>query len=75
MEVKYKCRCMKEEATVLVPDRHKNSDLMRWMSIVQQCLGYDHSARSPQCRSREMEYAKIPFTDGSEGVGIPPTKQ
>lgn len=75
MLVHYKCRCQPVEQTIPVPDRRPDTDIIQWMNMVQVCIGTDHSGMSPNCRATKMEYAKIPFDDGSPGVGIPATRQ
>lgn len=74
MQIHYKCRCMKEEATIDVPDRRPGSDLMVWMEAVQHCIYVDHKGLSPLCMTTAMQYAKIPFEEGGEGVGIKATR-
>jgi hypothetical protein len=65
---------MSAEASVTVPDRLPGSDIMQWMTAVQNRIGYDHAARSPLCRASKMEYAKIPVEDGA-GIGERATRQ
>lgn len=74
MIVHYKCRCMKEETTILVPDRRPLGDIMKWMDVVQICISEDHVALSPRCKERTMEYAKFPL-ENDQGVGLPATRQ
>jgi len=66
MKITYKCKCQDHERHVSVPDRVPNTDLMKWMNLVQMCIGYDHSTSSPACFTSTVEYAKIPV----EGDGI-----
>lgn len=73
MDVIYKCRCMKEEATVSVPDRPENADIIEWMvQILGSCLAYDHKYRTPACHETKMEYVKIPFAENAPGIGMKP---
>ena len=76
MDILYRCKCMKADQPVHVPDRISGTDLMHWMSTLTTCINYDHQARSPLCMAFKMEYVKIPFDDkdGSE-IGVPPVKQ
>lgn len=64
MNVIYKCVCQNSEQTVTVPDRLPNVDINFWISnIVGNCLAYDHSAKSPNCKAEAMEYLKIPVEE------------
>jgi hypothetical protein len=72
MDIRYKCKCMKDEATLNVPDRRQNADLGDWMNMLSVCISTDHRALSPLCMRTEMEYAKIPMPENAPGVGMPP---
>lgn len=72
MKVLYKCKCVPHEVEVNVPDRLDGSHIAPWMNIVQHCLAYDHSTRSPECKETKMEYAKIYLPPDSNGIGVPP---
>lgn len=66
MKVHYKCVCVADEVVIDVPDRVPGSDIIVWMGCVTQCIGYDHSARSPRCLRDKMEYAKFAAPEGVE---------
>ena len=72
MKIIYKCRCMKAEVEITVPDRRPNGDLQDWMmGAVATCVSVDHRALSPMCQQTEMEYMKVPMPEGSPGIGKP----
>lgn len=71
MQILYKCRCMKAEASIDVPDRQPDGDLLEWMELVTHAIGVDHRGRSALCMATQMEYAKIPYEGGQ--VGTKPT--
>lgn len=75
MRIKYKCQCMKVETEIDVPDRLPMADLMRWMDNCTMNVTFDHSQRSPHCRSQTIEYAAIPLPEGSDQIGTPATRQ
>lgn len=75
MKIIYKCRCMKHETSIDVPDRRPNTDLMDWMELVQYCMTVDHHWLAPLCRAEGIEYAKIPMDEDAPGIGMPYTKQ
>lgn len=60
VECAYKCKCMKEEALVFVPERRADQDVVEW---VEKDMGFaiylHHRTNSPDCRETQMEYAKI----------------
>lgn len=66
MNVTYKCRCMADEATIAVPDRRDDEDVVHW---VEQTVGHallrDHRVRSPRCLSNVTEY--VTFEVDPEG--------
>lgn len=67
MNVIYKCGCMAEEATVWVPDRKDDQDVLDWVErTMGHALAADHRARSPQCRETKTEYVKIPVGEGDD---------
>ena len=68
MQVHYKCKCMAIEAIVDVPTRRIGADILLWMKNTQRDIAYDHNALSPECKEKNMEYAKIPMSEGS-GIG------
>ena len=72
IEIKYKCHCMMFERNVDVRSRPHGADLSIWMALVTAEITLDHSVFSPTCQSETLEYAKIPFEDGSEGIGEKP---
>lgn len=74
MRVKYKCSCMRVEAEIDVPDRLPVAAIEPWMENVTFNISYDHSQRSPYCRSNKMEYVRIPLPDGSPQIGTPATR-
>lgn len=60
MNVAYKCRCMDSEATIAVPDRKPDQDIVNWVEItVAGGMGEDHRRRSPHCQADKVEYAKF----------------
>lgn len=76
MNVIYKCRCMAEEATVAVPDRRDDENVVDWVQqIVGSALLLDHRTRSPDCRSNVTEYVKIPVDTGENAMIGRVTKQ
>lgn len=68
----YKCRCMKEEATVEMVHRKSGEDVVDWMRKVQEVVGADHFKRSPLCMATKMEYAKIPAPENAPFIGGKP---
>ncbi|MEK7705892.1 MAG: hypothetical protein AAB426_13100 [Myxococcota bacterium] len=62
-EIFYKCGCTPAEVSLFVPARAPERDVVDWMRFVQNAIGTDHTARSPDCRATVMEYAKIPIED------------
>lgn len=75
MQIIYKCRCMKNERTIVVTDRIKDTDIGDWMSsVVQPCLSYDHRNNSPLCVADKVDYLKIHVDQGQEQVGVPMVK-
>lgn len=71
--IAYKCRCMKAEQELPVPDRI--GDLVDWTEMVITCVSVDHRARNPLCVLREMQTLKIPVSQTTGMVGSPETKQ
>lgn len=70
IEVRYKCKCMKEEAVFQVPERHSTDDLIEWMEgPVRLALWRDHHKRSPLCVSPATDYIKIPLDGEFVGQG------
>lgn len=73
IEVRYKCACMPAEASIQVPFRNENEDVVQWM---QNCLTpaiyLDHRRRSPNCRAAVMEYAKLPVPENARFIGGKP---
>lgn len=61
---------MKNEVELVIPDRRANGDLGDWMHMMATCISTDHRAMNPICMRTEMEYAKIPMADNSQGVGM-----
>jgi hypothetical protein len=75
MNVLYSCQCTDgKDREVVVPDRVPDTDILAWMPVVQQCVGYDHWARSPHCPSGVCDL-KIPIDDGEAGIGVKATRQ
>lgn len=73
IELEYKCHCMLAPQKVRVRYREPGEDILTYMEgVVRKGLGDDHRGRSPNCRATEMEYAKIPFSAGSDFIGGPP---
>lgn len=69
LEVMYKCRCMGKEATVLMPERQPDEEIVDFMERVQHKLAADHIVRSPQCKAEAMEYAKVPVDRKRDLIG------
>lgn len=68
--VRYKCRCMTEEASVDVRYRGEHEDVKDWIVVVMSAaLIEDHKRRSPLCRSTTMEYVKVPMPENSPMLG------
>lgn len=62
LTVFYKCKCLKAEVSVEVPDRSPAVDIVFWVqTILGTRVGNDHASRSPYCMETEMEYVKIPY--------------
>jgi hypothetical protein len=73
IEVLYKCKCMKDQAAVMVPERLPGEDLGHWMDhSFGMSLYLDHHRRSPTCRETVMEFAKIPHHEAATQVGTKP---
>lgn len=75
-EIRYKCKCMNKERSIIVTDRVSKSDIADWMeNVVQSSVGYDHRARNPLCRNKETEFIKIPMSDEDIDIeiGVPRT--
>lgn len=69
----YKCKCMKEEATVNVPFRRADEDIGKWVQgTMGMAIYLDHRTRSPNCRMTAMEYAKLPVPDNAPYLGGEP---
>lgn len=60
MNIFYKCKCMKSEATLEVADRREDEQIEDWMQHVQMAISVDHRKRNALCTADKMEYAKIP---------------
>lgn len=71
MMIAYKCRCMKAEQELPVPDRRAGGDLNDWMHMITTCVSTDHRALSPLCQATAMEFVKVPTEEGAAGIGIP----
>lgn len=70
IEIRYKCTCMPAEVGVSVIPRDPRRDVVEWLKqIVEPTLSYDHATRSPHCRRRSMEYAKVPIDPATDQVG------
>ena len=70
MDIIYKCSCMEKEVTIQVPDRREQTDIVVWMeTLVLNCIAFDHSELSPNCRKQAMEYCKIPLPKSDEFIG------
>ena len=70
VEIRYKCKCMREEAIVQVNHRGKNEDILNWMkNVVTKAIFLDHKIQSPYCTAKNTEYVKIHVPPGSEFVG------
>ena len=68
--VTYRCACMVEEATVSVPERRDDEDVVAWVEgPMTQALALDHRRRSRNCRESKMDYAKIKLAPDSERIG------
>lgn len=68
MKVFYKCGCMAAEAEIDVPARRPLAPLGDWMNCMSFCVSADHTALSPHCKSRTMEYVKVPVE--GDGLGV-----
>jgi len=69
MKIKYKCRCMGAETEISVPDRRPLVDLAVWFPLVQYCVSVDHGMLSPHCKSRAMDYVKMPYDADGRPLG------
>lgn len=75
MIIKYKCRCMKEEMELPVPDRRKGGSLDEWMHMVMTCISTDHRALNVLCNADKIDELFIPYEEGSGlGIGEVPTR-
>ena len=73
IEVKYKCRCMKDEAGVFVVPRDPNRDVVQWIDgPVMAAITYDHTTRSPFCRAEKLDYLKLPLDEQGLAIGAKP---
>lgn len=73
IQIPYKCRCMTEEATVSVPARRADVDIVTWVQLtVVGAVTVDHRRRSPLCRSTTMEFIKIPAPENAPHIGGEP---
>jgi hypothetical protein len=61
MIIHYKCKCDPLGRDLSVPDRISSFDMLAYMECIAHYIGYDHRKRSPNCKSAQMEYAKIPI--------------
>ncbi len=71
LNILYKCVCMKEEVSIAVPARRGPShEVTDWVeTVVAGRVSEDHHKRSPKCRSKTMEYVKIPMAPDSDYLG------
>lgn len=70
VEVRYKCICIGDEASLEVPYRRADEDLNEWMeTIVGSACYLDHRRRSPLCQAKNMEYMKINSPENAPFVG------
>ena len=70
VEVRFKCKCMTDEAVLAVPARRRDEDVIIWMNqVVQPSIYLDHRMRSPQCEATEMEFAKVFLPENAEFIG------
>ena len=67
--IKYKCSCMRQEATLAISERSVVEDISEFMDRVAITVSRDHSTRSPLCVARQMEYAKVPIDAQTGAVG------
>lgn len=57
IEVRYKCSCMAEEASVCLPYRSPAEGIVDWFEgTLVEAISADHHARSPLCQSLIMLY-------------------
>lgn len=70
INVRYKCSCMQDEATISITARRKHQDIGDWMeNFVKPELTKDHAKRSPLCRSTSIEYLKLSAPEDGRVVG------
>jgi len=69
VELKYKCKCKKEEQSLFVLDREPNEGIEHYMNtIIRPALALHHQNLSPTCRQKELEYLKLYIApDGTIG--------
>lgn len=63
IEQRYKCVCMKTEASFIMRERRPDEDIRAYMEVVRRALGDDHIKRSPLCRAGAVEYLKMPLSE------------
>jgi hypothetical protein len=71
VEIRYKCGCLIEEVTFLMPERKDGEDVAVFMDRMRSALFNDHRVKSPRCSARKTEYVKVPVpgdvVGGAEG--------
>jgi hypothetical protein len=60
---------MAKETEISVPDRRPLVDLSIWFPMLQYCVSCDHEMLSPHCKSRTMEYVKLPHDENGQPLG------
>lgn len=74
ISVVYTCGlCDVTDATVQLPARDSEQDLLEWMNQLTAAIQADHLRRSPGCFARKIRHVKIPIAN-AEWVGGPPVQ-
>ena len=61
VDVQWKCKCMTEEATLLVPERLPALDVVAWVrDVVSYKIAAAHRRLAPTCWETTMEFVKLP---------------
>lgn len=69
-QLRWKCRCMQDEAPIDVRARARGDDIADWMeNVVTPAVTKAHRERSPLCRATALEYLKLPVPEGGGPVG------
>lgn len=74
VEIRYKCKCTKEEQTLFILERSEGENIEHYMAYMQGQIGAHHFSLNPKCRQTKMKYAKLHI--GANGsIGSAPVKQ